>query len=62
MPGYLKQKMSIASFLQELSRLRTLYWQAAQHERSGRKPEILIRLLPLHADAGDRVGTPELLL
>lgn len=61
MAGYPKKKIAIASFVEELPRLRSLYEQSAQHEQPGRKPEVLIRLLPLHADAGDRVGTPELL-
>jgi hypothetical protein len=62
MSGYLKQKMAVASFVQDLSRLRTLYGQSAQHKRPGSKPQILACFLPLHADAGDRVGAPEFLL
>jgi hypothetical protein len=60
--GYLKQKMAVAPFVQDLTRLGTLYGQPAQHERSGSEPEILRCLMPLQADASDGVGTPELLL
>jgi hypothetical protein len=53
--------MAIASFVEELARLRAFYRQSAQHERTGSKAEVLARLLPLHADAGDRVGAAQFL-
>jgi hypothetical protein len=62
MSGYLKQEMAVASFMQDLTRMRTLYWQSTQDKGPGSEPEILACLPPLHADAGDRVGAPEFLL
>ena len=61
MPGYLKQKMSISPFVEELASVRSLYGESAQYEGTGGKPEILISLLTFQADTGDRVRTPEFL-
>jgi hypothetical protein len=61
MSRHLKPKMSIASFVQELARLRSLYRESAQHERPGSKSEILICLVSVHADTDGCISAPELL-
>ena len=54
----LKKEMPVPAIMEQLSRRRPLYGQSAQDERSGCEPEILIRVLSLHADAGDCIGEP----
>ena len=42
--------------MQELSRLRLLYWQPAEDEGTGSEPEVLAGFLSLQTNAGDRLG------
>jgi hypothetical protein len=60
-PGNLKQKMAVPSLVENLSRLRALYGQAAQHKGAGSKPKILARFPAFQADAGDGVSSAKFL-
>ena len=45
--------------MQELPGLGLLHGEAAEDERAGSEPEILVRLLPLQANTGNPLGTPK---
>ncbi len=54
--------MAVTPFVQDLSQLRTLYGQSAQHKRPGSEPEFLGSLLSLQPHASNRLGLAKLLL
>jgi len=54
--GDLKQKLAVATLMQELPRPRLLHWQPAEDEWTGSEPEILVGFLPLQTNAGYRLG------
>ena len=58
----LKQKVAVPPLMQQLSRLRLLYRQAAENERTGGEPEILACLLPLQTNTRNRLDTTKPLL
>jgi len=55
--GDLKKKLSVPALMQELPRLGLLHRQAAEDERTGSEPEILVRFLSFQTNTGDRLGT-----
>jgi hypothetical protein len=57
----LKQELAIAPLMQELPGGWLFDRQPAEHERPGSESEILVCLLPLQANTGDGLGSPELL-
>ena len=61
MAGHLKRELAIASFVEQLARCGLLDRQSAEHERTRRKPEILIRLLTFQTDACDGLRAPKFL-
>jgi hypothetical protein len=61
MSGHLKKKMSVPPLVQKLPGPRSFHRQSAKNKRAGGEAQILVRLLPLEPDTGDRIGTAELL-
>jgi hypothetical protein len=57
----LKRELAIASFVEQLAHRGLLDRQSAEHERTRRKTEILIRLLAFQADACNGLSAPKFL-
>ena len=61
MACHLKRELAIASLMEKLAGSGLLDRQSAEHEWSGRKPQVLIRLLTFQTDAGDGLCAPKFL-
>jgi hypothetical protein len=61
MARHLKRELAVAPLVEQLAGRGLFNRQSAEHERSRRKPEGLIRLLPFQTDAGDGVSPPKFL-
>jgi hypothetical protein len=62
MAGYLKQELAVPPLVQQLARERFLHWQTSENEWPRSEPQILVRVLPLKANAGNRLRPPNPLL
>jgi hypothetical protein len=59
--SHLKGELAVASLVEQLAGGWLLDRQSAEHERTRRKTEILIRLPAFQTDAGDGLGAPKFL-
>ena len=61
MASHLKRELAIASLVEQLARRGLLDRQSAEHERTRREAEILIRLLAFQTDACNGLRAPKFL-
>jgi hypothetical protein len=61
-PGYLKQKLAVPAFMQELPGRRSLNRQPTENKWSGGEAEVLAGFLPLQTNAGNGFGAAKPLL